>query len=197
MAGESIIPDDDAAHGLPSGGIMSVAFWLCLAIAAGLYGIVALAPRYLAYLHLHRQFHENQLQLVALERQARHLEQVTAALQNDPAFARELARMDFRTGNPDEQNIPVDRALALAIRPAAPDLDVRPPQLPWFAPLLELLAQSRRVTDMLLGLSAGLVIFAFTFLQDRTTATRPEHVRIVKFGRPALPDDSAPCRESA
>jgi cell division protein FtsB len=157
---------DDAQHSA-SGWIISLSFWLCLVTAAGIYALVALAPRYLAYLNLHRQFHENQLQLVALERQTQRLEQITTALKNDPAFARELARMDFRTTRPDEQRIPVDDSLSLSIRPSGPDLDVSAPRLPWFAPLLQFVVKNRKLGDSLLYLSAGLVIFAFTFLQDR------------------------------
>lgn len=159
----------DSSQNALSGWAVSLAFWLCLMAAAAIYALVALAPRYLAYLNLHRQFHENQLQLVALERQTHRLEQITTALKNDPAFARELARMDFRTAHPDEQRIPVDAKLSLSVRPDAPDLDVSPPQLPWFAPLLQLVVENRKLGNSLLYLAAGLVIFAFTFLQDRAT----------------------------
>jgi cell division protein FtsB len=146
---------DDSVPASPSGWIVSLSFWLCLITAAAIYALVALAPRYLTYLHLHRQFHENQLQLVALERQTRRLEQITTSLRNDPAFARELARMDFRTAKPDEQRIPVDAELSLSIRPSGPELEVPPPPLPWFAPLLQLLVENRGVGDALLYLSAG------------------------------------------
>ena len=75
--------------------LTSLAFWLCLVAAAGLYGTVTLSPKLLAFLTLNRAYHANQWKLVSLEKQVDHLQKVIDAQKNDPAFVREQARFDF------------------------------------------------------------------------------------------------------
>jgi hypothetical protein len=100
---------DEPRHGW----ILSLAFWLCLLLAGGLYAAVALSPKILAHLHLKQKFYENQIRLVTLERQVQYLGKVVVALENEPDFAAELLRVDFDASRPGDERIAVDRSLSL------------------------------------------------------------------------------------
>lgn len=159
--------DEPTAAEARHGWVTSLAFWLCLLAAAGLYAGVALSPRLLDFLTLRRDYHENQLQLVAVERQVGHLQKVIDALRHDPAFAREQARADFDVAAGNEQRIPVDGHLTLNIGTGKPDLSVIPPDLPWYAVLLQLIAHSRGLSNGMLVASGLLTVYAFAFLQEK------------------------------
>ncbi len=149
------------------GWLTSLAFWVCLFIAAGLYATVALSPKLLAYLALDREYRSNQWRLVELDRQVTHLERVIEAQTHDQAFVREQARSAFDVASPDEQRIPVGSHLRLNIEVAAPEPASVPRMLPWYAPLLATVARSHDVGNALLGTAAALVLYAFTLLHDR------------------------------
>ncbi len=104
---------------------------------------------------------------MSLEKQVDHLQKVIDAQKNDPAFVREQARFDFDVASPDEQRIPVESHLRLNIGTGNADLAVVPPNFPWYSPLFAAVARSRRVADTLLAISALLILYAFTFLNDR------------------------------
>ena len=149
------------------GWLTSIAFWVCLFMAAGLYATAALSPKLLAYLALEREHRANQWRLVELDRQVSHLERVIEAQTHDPAFMREQARSAFDVARADEQRIPVSSHLRLNIEAAAPEPQSAPRMLPWYAPLLAVVARSHGVGNALLGTAAALVLYAFTFLHDR------------------------------
>ncbi len=146
---------------------MSLAFWLCLFVAAGLYATVTLSPKLLAFLTLNHQYHANQWKLVSLKKQVDHLQKVIDAQKNDPAFVREQARTDFDVASPDEQRIPVDSHLRLNIGTGKANLQVAPADSPWYSPLLAAVARSRNISTALLGIAAFLVLYAFALLYDR------------------------------
>jgi cell division protein FtsB len=148
------------------GWLTSLAFWVCLIGAAALYATVTLSPKLLNFLTLNRSYQANQWKLVSLEKQVDHLQKVIDAQRNDPAFVREQARFDFDVASPDEQRIPVDSHLRLNIGTGNADLAVVRPDLPWYSPLFAVVAHSRFVANMLLGIAALLVVYAFTFLND-------------------------------
>lgn len=148
----------------------SLAFWVCLVVSATVYALVALSPKLLTFVTLNQQYHENQLRLVAVEKQVEHLERVIDALENDPGFSRELARVDFDAGSPDEHRIPVESQLALGNRFPRPDLSVDVPELPWYTPMIATIATNRQLGTSLLIIDAALLLFAFGFL--RTPASR-------------------------
>lgn len=149
------------------GWIFSLAFWICLLFAAVLYGAIALSPKLLAYLTLKQEYDTNQMQLVGLQKQIAQTHKVIEALQNDPGFAREMARIDFDAVKSDEERIPVESNLAKKVRPGVPDMTVPPPDLPWYTPLLRVLAYSRTVGNALLAIAAGTIIYAFACLGER------------------------------
>ena len=170
-------PADSSRTPTESGWLVSLLFWLALLLAALLYGAVALGPKYLAWLETRREYHDGQVHLVALERQVGYLERVVSALENDPQFAAELARVDFDAYRPGEEQIPVDARLSLdGLLKETPA--VRSARLPWYTPLVAQAAQNERLRRNLLIAAALVVLFAFTFLQEsrdpqiRSTARR-------------------------
>jgi hypothetical protein len=148
------------------GWLTSLVFWVCLFLAAGLYATVTLSPKLLASVALEREYLANQWRLVELDRQVSHLERVIEAQTHDPAFVREQARSAFDVASPDEQRIPVDAHFRLNIEVAAPEIPAAPRILPWYTPLLALVARSHVVGNALLGTAGALVLYAFTFLHD-------------------------------
>lgn len=151
------------------GWMVSLAFWLVLFSAVGIYAAVALSPKLLTHLKLQNEHYVNQIRLVRIEQQVENLDRVIVALETDPNFAAELARIDFDAERPGDERIPVDAELSLDGRPANATLDVPVASLPWYGSLLEVVANSNRFRALLLLTSATLTILAFTFLQESQT----------------------------
>lgn len=177
---------DESAHpnAAEPGWLVSLLFWLALLVAAVLYGAVALAPKYLAYLESRHAFHGNQIRLIALQQNERYLEKTVAALENDPDFAAELARVDFNATRPGEEKIPVDPHLSLDAR-AEPELSITNPRLPWYAPLVTLIAENERLRRNLLIAAAAVVLLAFTFLHESEAPRIRSAARVVQGGASA------------
>lgn len=156
-------------QGCSAGWAASVLFWACLLLAAGLFAVAALAPKLQTNLKLNRHYYENQAQLVAMERETQSLQRVIEALQTDPDFVDELARVDFRAARLDEERIPVAPGLSVhGTRPAVPtspstEWDV------WYAPLLESFIVRREVRWALLASAVLLVLAAFAFMHEPRT----------------------------
>jgi cell division protein FtsB len=174
-------PADSGTTAAEPGWLASLLFWLALLVGAALYGVVALAPRYLAYLESWRDFRANQVQLVALQQNERYLERTVAALGRDPQFAAELARVDFNAVRPGEETIPVDPHLSLDAR-TEPEVRVTSPRLPWYAPLVAIVAEQERLRRNLLIAAAVTVLFAFTFLHESETPRIRSAARMVHGG---------------
>jgi hypothetical protein len=104
------------------------------------------------------------LRLLSVDRQVSRLQQVIDALRHDDTFAQELAWSDFRGAAPDEQRIAVQSPLTLEVRPATPTVMVAPPDLPWYTPVIRLVAEDDAVANLLLCFAAGTILYAFTFL---------------------------------
>ena len=179
MANKS--PSPSAAE---PGWIVSLLFWLALLTAAVLYAAVALAPKYLAHLESRRAFRANQTRLVALQQNERYLQRTVAALESDPQFAAELARVDFNALRPGEEKIPVDSHLSLDAR-AEPELRVTNPRLPWYAPLVTVAAENERLRRNLLIAAALVVLLAFTFLHESEAPRIRSAARRVQGGASA------------
>ena len=149
-----------------SGGL-SLLFWTCLLTAAALYAGVSLAPKFVVWQEWDRQYQAKQRELVTLESRSTQLEQVVAALKDDPHFAAELVRLEFDAQAPGEDVIPVSRVLSFHPRETAEDIPAPAaitPQ-PW-EPYVTALATQQPLRRILLGTAAALVILGFTFLHD-------------------------------
>ena len=116
------------------GWIRSLVFWLCLCVAVALYALVYLSPKYLENAQLSNRHHENQAQLVTLQKHSEHLQTVIQALESDPGFRAELIRIEFDAVDPAEQRIPVGDGLSLNAITALPEVVQDDSHLPWYVP---------------------------------------------------------------
>lgn len=169
----------DAPAETLSGLVISLAFWCCLLLAAGLFGVVALSPKFLTYLQLRNQFDANQQRLVALDKQAGKLQRVIDAIHHDKEFAAELARIEFDAVRPGEEVLPVESTLELDHRDLAESsADSGAGKKIFYEPFVQMLATDEYLRLTLLAASALVIVFAFTSLQ------------------PSAVDGSRPVRES-
>lgn len=137
-----------------------------LLLAATIYASVALSPKMLTWLRIRGDYVANQIQLVRLEEQVLYLDSVADALETDPDFAAEMARAEFNAYRAGDERIPVDQSLSLSSRTAPASVERPDVRLPWYLPIVQRLATSQRLRRVLLAISAGLIIFSFTFLNE-------------------------------
>ena len=145
--------------------LISLAFWLCLLTAALLYASVMLAPKLLTNFSLRGQHYGNQVRLVSDEQQQRYLEKVVAALESDPEFAEELARVDFDAVRPGDERIPASEAVNWELLPesASARSAVRDP---WYLPSMRILAGHQSLRWSMLSVAALLIVLAFAYLHE-------------------------------
>lgn len=151
--------------------VSSVLFWIVLLVAATLYAAVALAPKILEVQRLSTLYAELQWRLVQSEERADALRRVVAALDDDPQFAAEFARMDLDVSRPSEEVIAVDAALAINPRLSAHSVEATQPMDP-LEPVWSVLTNDEPLRRSLLTAAAVLVITAFTFLNDGSETAR-------------------------
>ena len=146
---------------------ITLAFWLTLVTATGLYGFVSLAPNCLVLGDLVAHSAENRGDERALENRIEYLEQVRDTLKADPGYAKELASLDLRESGPGENRLTVDESLRLAPR-AALTLAVSDTTAgQWAArPIVASLANNDTLRITLLVIAATMILFAFTALHE-------------------------------
>ena len=142
----------------------SVAFWLCLFVAAALYAIVFLSPKLLSHAQLSSRYDDNLAQLVVLQEHCEHLKTVETALQSDPGFKAELTRIEFDAVDPAEQRIPIGNGLSLNSIAAAPVKAPPGKTLLWYTPVLEFLTGNPQYGNCMLLVAAALVMIGFVGL---------------------------------
>lgn len=149
-------------------GRISLAFWLTLFAATGLYGIVSLAPGWLILGDLAAHAADNRDDERALENRIEYLEQVRDALKADPGYANELAGLDLQESGPGENRLSVDESLRLIPRaPVALAVSDKAAARQWAArPVVASLANNDTLQTTLLMIAATMVLFAFTALQE-------------------------------
>ena len=155
-----------------SGWLLTLLCWGTLVVAGMLFAAVVLAPKFATQHQLQTRFAENQLRLVELERQAAELERLVHALENDPHFAAELAKLDFAPADSGEEQIAVSAELrwqAPATIFSTARLPTRPGQAEndFNTRLIALLAHNHSVRRAMLLLAAFLVAVAFLVLNER------------------------------
>ena len=146
--------------------IVSLAFWFCLFLAAAMYAVVVLAPKWHAYQNLNSEHRNNQLQLVSLERDVKRLGKVVTVLENDTEFAAELARVDFGAIRPGDERLSVDEDLKMNVQSLQ---QLTPPRITRQAgstELIRLFSQHRQYRQFTLATACLLALFAFCFLID-------------------------------
>src|SRR5258705_13685823 len=85
--------------------LVALLFWACLLVSVSLFALTVLSPKVLALSALEKEYHDNQVKLVDLERKVEYFQKVASALQTDAEFAKELARFEFNAVQPGEERI--------------------------------------------------------------------------------------------
>ncbi len=162
--------------------VVAILFWGLMLMAGGLYAAVALSPKLAVYLRLKDDHYQTQVKLVTLERRVMYLKKVMHAFEHDPDFAAEQARVELGVERPGEERIALDRSLHFT-----PDADFDPSVfkksiLPWYMPMIDVLAGDRKIRRGLLIAAALMSLFAFTFLQESQTSQLLACARGMKTG---------------
>ena len=144
---------------------ISLAFWLALLAAIGVYALVALSPKLLSYIQLRHDYHATQMRLVGLEHEVDDLTQVVDSLARDPDFVRKLASVEFGARRAGEERIPVDEHLQLSIRDNDPVFEMPADSLPWYGSAVYPFAVDNRLRGTMLLAAALTLVLAFMFLQ--------------------------------
>lgn len=160
--------------------IASLAFWLCLFVAAALFASVTLAPRLAAHIELKKEYQANQVELVGMESRMQYLEKVAEALKTDPHFAAEVARIDFDAARPGDERIAVDKTLSLSAPKYDPPAMPEAATVPWYAPLAQFLAKSAALRPLTLMVAGALVLVGFTFFHDTQASPSVANVEPTK-----------------
>jgi hypothetical protein len=127
--------------------------WLALFLAAGLFALVSLSPKLVENQRLREDYEATQIRMVTLERQNAQLARIGDALEQDPEFASELARVHFESESPDEQRIQVSEHLSLQATGVDAEMPA-PSEPPWYMPLVEKIAEDRQMSNAILCAAA-------------------------------------------
>jgi len=172
MTHEPASTNDNAPREAPFRPLAALAFWGSLFAAVGLFAVLALAPKLRTYRQLSRDYDRLEHQLVATERRTESLAKVADALEHDPQFAAELARVDFDSPRKEER-IAVGPQLSLSVwdsEPASAAPGDRPsPAALLDGALLNTLSDDRTVRLPLMAASSLLVLAAFVLCNERVT----------------------------
>ena len=153
---------------------MSLAFWFCLFLAAAMYAVVVLAPKWHAYQNLNSEHRNNQIQLVSLEQDVKRLGKVVSALENDTELTAELARADFGAVRAGDEQLAVDEDLKMNVQSLQQLTPPRISQQAGSSELVRLFFQHRRVRHFTLAAAGLLSLFAFCFLiEPRPSGSTP------------------------
>lgn len=159
----------DSTDGEPTTGwFVSLAFWLTLFLAAGMYAAVALAPKLERMIRLRADRMANQTRLVNLESRVEQLERVVAALEHDAAFSEELARLRYGSNRPGDQVISLPAGLQLDT--TNPQVVNSQPELPWYYSALRQFSGNSWLRAGLLTGAGAVLLFGFGFLHGRYAA---------------------------
>ena len=150
--------------------LSSLLFWLFLPCAVSLYAAILLAPKLWTHMVLDNRYRTGQRRISELHERIEDLEKVVHAFQNDPEFVVEFARADLAAQEPGEERIRVDRHLAWDMRRAETLRETPAEPLPWYAPLLRLMATSGFIRTATLLAAAAIIVLSFTFLHESQTA---------------------------
>jgi hypothetical protein len=146
----------------------ALAFWCSLFLAAGLFAVLALSPKLRTYRDLSHEYDGLERQLVSTERRTDCLAKVADALEHDPEFAAELARVNFDAPGGDDR-IPVGPHLRLAAWDSEPTLAAshRSSSVALLdGPLLNTLSDDRGVRIPLMAAASLLVLVSFVFFGE-------------------------------
>jgi len=191
---------EDCKHGSEShaqGNILSLSFWTVFLLAAGLFAVLSLGPRYAAQHDLRKRFADYEEVSRSVRAEIDHLTTLATALDNDPDFVRRLADEEFRPTSPTETRFPVATGLNFDARvPAVSPKTVavaRPTG--WLMTLFMATAEHPQVRQRLQLALIAVVLLSFACLNDAFFAdgigSRIRRVSAWIVGRYRLPDDGS------
>ena len=150
--------------------IVSFLFWICLFAAGLIFGALVLSPKLEVYWGLEAERDRNAERLESLEQEVTYLGDVVTALQHDPTFQAELARIDLRPATPVGNEPTLDLHLSIASprqhgEELVDELSAEPSE-GWLARKNRSLVEDQILRNKLYLILAGMILFAFVFLQD-------------------------------
>ncbi|MEZ6045352.1 MAG: hypothetical protein R3C11_07160 [Planctomycetaceae bacterium] len=154
--------------------LVSLLFWVSLLAAAMIFAALVLSPKLEVYWSLQAEEQQNKERLIALQDEVGYLQNVVQALQHDPEFQAELARIELQAAAPAQETEVLDLHLSIA---AAPTMEASPQeqleeQEGWVVNQNRSLVADQQLRNKLYLILAGLVLFSFVFLQDNS-GTKP------------------------
>ncbi len=167
-----LVPSDP-----PREPFVSALFWPCLATGIALGTAAALAPRVVVWSKLHQQYLDGQAELVVRQQQVQQLERVVHALERDPQFAAELARVELGAWAAGSERIALPAALGFDPRVSHSEPTVAVVRTPWYVPWAELVATNATLRVRLLVAAGALVVAAFVLLQGGVVDAVTESAR--------------------
>lgn len=185
QSGDITLDGDDSVDESPgeSAWAVSICFWSSLLVAAGIYGAVALAPKFAVWNTVRHEYRKNAERLSALEADVDYLERVTRALETDPEFVQRLAGVSGVAAADDgSEMIPVSGNLLFGYEDSIEHAAVSLPEKPPLDEVARTLATSSRLRNGLLMLSAFLTVFAFTFLNEAGEQLVQSTIRLLRAG---------------
>jgi hypothetical protein len=175
-------PDNPEAEQSQRASRVAPLFWLCLLVSAALYAPCALASRVVAWAELQQKHDRNQVELIAAQQQVQHLQRVGDALEADPAFAAQLARVELGAAPAGTRVIALPRELASDPRIPPPARAITPPRSPWYLPFMRRIASDSALRRNMLLTAAAVFLFGFLVFRDGAFAV-PRGVLRTVFGR--------------
>ena len=157
---DAAAPKDGAA-----GLVLSLAFWLSLIVAAGLFAMGTLSPKVVAGWRHAGELERQMARVSALAEQVERLENEAHALESDPDYLAARARQDLGLKPEGTRLIKVlgDAPLAATVEEAVDPAEPPAASLKW----VERVAGDSLLRARMLTIAAALVLFGFAFLHER------------------------------
>lgn len=145
---------------------VSLAFWITLTVAFGMFAVAALASRLTEMGELRNRADGLREEMRLLDERCVKLAQIRDALRDDPEFAARWARADFATGRSRDETVLVDAAVTIADLLRPPVTQRAQHHRPWWLLVVSSIESARSLNRGLFVAGLILTIVAFTFLQD-------------------------------
>lgn len=145
---------------------VSLAFWITLTVAFGMFAVAALAGRLTEMGKLRNRADGLREEMRLLDERCAKLSQIRDALRDDPEFAARWARADFATGRDRDETVLVDAAVTIADLLKPPFTSRAENHRPWWLRVVSSIESARSLNRGLFLAGLILTIVAFTFLQD-------------------------------
>jgi cell division protein FtsB len=157
---DAAAPEEGAA-----GLVLSLAFWLSLVVAAGLFAMGTLSPKVVTGWRHAAELERQTARVSALAGEVERLEREAHALESDPDYLAARARQDLGLKPEGTRLIKVlgDAPLASVVEEPVEPVESPAPFLIW----VQRVAGDSLLRARMLTVAAALVLFGFAFLHER------------------------------